>query len=360
MFNRPVLAISALLALALLPGCGSSHHTAYVTTPLNNGIAAFRVDNHTGKLGLLPGSPFQAGLSPVAIVVDPAGKFAYVANGGGNDISLFKIQSTFGLIEVMPRTPTRLNPSSLAMDPAGKLLFVTNSGSNNVSVFSIDSTTGALSEVTGSPYAVGFNPVFVKVSPSGKYLYVANSAGNTISAFTIDSSGTLTQIPGSPYVLTSSPTAQSAGPNWIAIDPNEQFLYVANLLSSNISGFTIDSNTGALTIVNGAPFTAGTSPSSLVFGPTGQFLYVVNLTSNGITPFALDKKGVPTKITSTDYPTGANPIFIVLDVTNTYLLVGSRGGGSIGTFSINSSSGQLVPLATTGIGSAPTSISAFR
>ena len=87
MFNRATLAGCALLALFLLAGCGSSHHTAYVTTPLNNGIAAFRIDDHSGKLSQIPGSPYPGGLSPNAVVVYPSGKFAYVANGGGNDIS---------------------------------------------------------------------------------------------------------------------------------------------------------------------------------------------------------------------------------------------------------------------------------
>jgi 6-phosphogluconolactonase len=359
-FTRAALATSALLALLLLAGCGSSHHTVYVTTPLNNGIAAYRLDDHSGALSLLPGAPFPGGLSPNAIAVHPAGKFAYVANGGGNDISLFDIQNTSGLLEVLPRTVTQKNPSSLAIDPAGNFLFVTNSGSNNVSVFAIDSGSGALSEVAGSPVAVGFNPVNLTLAPSGKFLYVANSAGNTISGFAVDSSGGLTQVPGSPYILTMSSTGQSAGPNWIAIDPAGKFLYVANLLSSNISGFVIDANSGALTLINGAPFTAGTSPSSLVFDPTSKFLYVTNLTSNNVTVFALDGNGVPTQITGSPYAAGTQPSFIVLDTTSTFLLVGNQGSKTITSFSINHSTGQLTSRATTSIGSAPTSLFALK
>jgi 6-phosphogluconolactonase (cycloisomerase 2 family) len=358
--NRAILAISALLALVILAGCGSTHHTVYITTPLNNGVAAYRVDNHTGRLIQIPGSPYQGGLSPTAIVVHPSHKLAYVTNGGGNNVSLFKVTSTFGLIEVMPRTLTHENPSSLAMDPAGKFLFVTNSGSNNVSVFSIDSTTGALTEVAGSPVAVGFNPIFVTLDPSGKFVYVANSAGNTISAFVLDSSGGLTQIPGSPYVLTTNINAQSAGPNWIAIDPAGRFLYVANLLSSNISGFTINGNTGALTLVNGAPFNAGTGPSSLVFDPSSKFLFVTNLTSNNVTVFELDGRGVPTQITGSPYAAGTRPSLIVLDTTNTYLLVGNQGSNNVTTFSLNPSTGQLTSRATSATGSSPTSLFALK
>jgi len=359
-FNRATLAGFALLALLLLAGCGSSHHTAYVTTPLNNGIAAFRIDDHSGKLSQIPGSPYPGGLSPNAIRVDPSGKFAYVANGGGNDISVFKIQSTFGLIEILPRTLTQKNPASLAMDPGGKFLFVANANSNNLTIYSVDSGSGALSEVAGSPVAVGFNPVFLTLSPSGQFLYVANAASNTISGFAVDGSGGLTQVPGSPYVLTSSINGQTAGPNWIALDPTGKFLYVANLLASNVSGFTVDANSGALTAINGSPFTAGTSPSSLVFDPSSKFLFVANLTSNNVTVFALDTNGVPTQITGSPFAAGTQPSFITLDPGGVFLFTGNQGSGNITTFSIDSSTGQLTSQATTGVGSAPTSLFALK
>jgi DNA-binding beta-propeller fold protein YncE len=45
-----------------------------------------------------------------------------------------------------------------------------------------------------------------------------------------------------------------------------------------ISGYTIDSTTGALTAISGSPFPdgIGTSPYSLAVDPTGKFAYVAN------------------------------------------------------------------------------------
>jgi len=255
---------------------------------------------------------------------------------------------------------TQKNPASLAMDPGGKFLFVANANSNNLTIYSVDSGSGALSEVAGSPVAVGFNPVFLTLSPSGQFLYVANAASNTISGFAVDGSGGLTQVPGSPYVLTSSINGQTAGPNWIALDPTGKFLYVANLLASNVSGFTVDANSGALTAINGSPFTAGTSPSSLVFDPSSKFLFVANLTSNNVTVFALDTNGVPTQITGSPFAAGTQPSFITLDPGGVFLFTGNQGSGNITTFSIDSSTGQLTSQATTGVGSAPTSLFALK
>lgn len=367
MFKRAMLATSLLGGLVGLAGCGSSHHTAYVTTPLNSSVSVFRVETNTGRFTELPGSPFQAGISPYAVLVDPQEKFAYVSNGGENDISLYKINHNFSLTEVLPRTPAGTNPSSMSMDAAGKFLYVCNSGyiggvaSNTVSVYSIDSSSGVLTEV-GSPVNVGFNPVFVKVSPSGKYLYVANGAGGSISAFTIGGSGALTPIPGSPYLLTGGGSgSQGPGPTWLAIDPGERYLYIANLLSSTVGAYAINSTTGALTGVPGQPFNAGTSPSTVTFDKTGTYLYVTNLTSNNVSAFLVGKSGVLFQLGGSPYSAGTNPSIAQLDPSGQFLYVGTQAASASGakqilSFVVNQNSGELTPFMGSNLASTPTSM----
>lgn len=48
-----------------------------------------------------------------------------------------------------------------AVDPSGAFVFVTNAGSADMSVFSINTSTGALTEITGSPFAIGGFPIAV-------------------------------------------------------------------------------------------------------------------------------------------------------------------------------------------------------
>src|ERR1700737_4896149 len=47
------------------------------------------------------------------------------------------------------------------------------------------------------------------------------------------------------------------------------FAYVANLYSNNVSAYTIDGTTGALTPVAGSPFATGSAPVSVTVDPTG-------------------------------------------------------------------------------------------
>jgi DNA-binding beta-propeller fold protein YncE len=54
-----------------------------------------------------------------------------------------------------------------------------------------------------------------------------------------------------------------------------QFAYVVSQSSSNISGYSIDRKTGALTAVPGSPFVTG--GGAVAVDPTGRFAYVTQL-----------------------------------------------------------------------------------
>ena len=52
--------------------------------------------------------------------------------------------------------------------------------------------------------------------------------------------------------------------------------------SNNVSAYTINAGTGALTPVAGSPFAAGTNPVSVTVAPSGAFAYVANEGSNNV------------------------------------------------------------------------------
>jgi 6-phosphogluconolactonase (cycloisomerase 2 family) len=79
----------------------------------------------------------------------------------------------------------------------------------------------------------------------------ADSAdGNSVSGFSIDAdTGTLTNIPGTPFSAATSPLS-------LAVEPGAQFAYVGLALSPRVRAFAIDQQTGALTEITGSPFPA--------------------------------------------------------------------------------------------------------
>jgi 6-phosphogluconolactonase (cycloisomerase 2 family) len=64
--------------------------------------------------------------------------------------------------------------------------YVANYGPSYVSANRFDSTTGALTPVPGSPLPAGNHPVSVAVDPSSRFVYVANVDSNNVSGYTID------------------------------------------------------------------------------------------------------------------------------------------------------------------------------
>jgi len=82
--------------------------------------------------------------------------------------------------------------------------------------------------------------------------------------------------------------AERTGPRVVIIDPGGTFLYVANWQSNNVSGFTINQETGELTATPGSPFSCGIHPRALTVHPSSRFVYVANWDSNTVSGFAID------------------------------------------------------------------------
>ena len=138
-----------------------------------------------------------------------------------------------------------------------------------------------------------------------QFAYVANFNSNNVSAYTIDpSTGALTAIAGSPFPAGSFPHS-------VAVYPSGKFVYVVNEGATNISGYTINPSTGALTTIVGSPFTTGGDPRSMAVDPSGKFAYVANYGSNTVSAYAIDATtGALTAIGSVG--TGTNPLSIVV------------------------------------------------
>ena len=118
-----------------------------------------------------------------------------------------------------------------------------------------------LTPVAGSPFASGgTTPLELALDPMGKFLYTANVNSGNVSGLTVNSTtGVLTLMAGSPFAA-----AASAKPHGVAVDSSGKFVYSGNGTGGNVSGFNINATTGVLTPVTGTPFAAGTQPAGIV------------------------------------------------------------------------------------------------
>ena len=222
-------------------------------------ISGFNIDQRTGALSPMVGSPFTAGKSPYSLAIDPTGHFAYVANLGSGDVYSYAIDSQTGALTAVGLPVTSGEGAiSVAVDPWGQLVYVANTGSNDVSAFVIN-FDGSLTAVIGSPFAAGALVSGITIARSGRFALV--SAGAGVYVYGIDNAGAL-------HLLTGSPVAAGTGPNGISIDPNDKFVYVVNAGSANVSAFAFNNQTGKLTQIPNSPFPAGTFAAGITTSPT--------------------------------------------------------------------------------------------
>jgi len=131
-----------------------------------------------------------------------------------------------------------------------------------------------------------------------------------------------------------------------------KFLYAAIPASNEIVIFREDPNSGALTQLVGSPITAGQAVQSLVLHPNKKYLYAAN---SGATPagtvslFNISSTGALTEQTPR-YNVGTAPTLLAVDPSGSYLYVGNSGSFDISVFSIDSSTGNLTPIAQSGGG----------
>ena len=283
-------------------------------------VSAYQIDPVTGVLTPAPGMPFSAGVGPLGAVVDPSGRFTYVANGKDNTVSAYTIAPVTGALVPITGSPFAVSVAggasdetqAVAIDPAGQFLYAAtgcpdNSCTGAIYVYGIAPSTGALTAV-GSLSPVGVSLSSLVVEPRGEFLYAADSVSGSVLAFSIsavNSGGlTLQTISGSPFAAGSAPSS-------ITVDPLGRFLYVANTNSNNISAYTIASGTGVLAPMTASPFAAGSGPVSVAVDVSGSFLYVANGGDNTVSAFSIDPVyGVLTPVTGSPFPAGTLPVSI--------------------------------------------------
>jgi 6-phosphogluconolactonase (cycloisomerase 2 family) len=267
---------------------------AYVANLVSNAsdlstISMYTINPTTGVLSPTTPATVHTGWFPQEIAIDPLGRFVYTANSDDNSISMFTInQSTGVLTPTSPATVSTVvpgnilwDPNFLTVDPTGRFLYLTESLTNGAAVlmFNIDQTTGLLTPTSPATVYIGGWPWQVAVAPSGKFAYVVNNLTGSdgsfgVFQFTVNSAtGVLT--PNTPAAV-----ASGNGPTEIAVDPTSKFAYVVNRLDNTVSMYTIDPNSGNLTLNASrnptGTIATGTQPFRISFDPSGKFLYVAN------------------------------------------------------------------------------------
>jgi 6-phosphogluconolactonase (cycloisomerase 2 family) len=216
-----------------------------------NQIAAFKIDDFTGNLTTPPGSPFgSGGTNPVSLVVKPAGRFLYVVNKG----------------------------SALPTDANGGVTCQSGAGGGNIAEFSVGGQ-GVLT-FQQSFVSQGCTPVWAAHDSTGNFLYVLDQYAPNAKCLP---SG-LPEAPAPPNSCTGEITVFSVDPNTgrLSLVQNQQIKDPTTGLQ--LTYFPVGALPRMMALSGSCVFTLNTDANQTVFpyiaGTSGQLTLTTNSTIN--------------------------------------------------------------------------------
>jgi 6-phosphogluconolactonase (cycloisomerase 2 family) len=128
----------------------------------------------------------------------------------------------------------------------------------------------------------------VVVSNDNRFLFAAYT--NAVEVLSIAADGSLTRI--TPVSAFSTNNAGGgSGPHSIALHPNGQTLYTANINGNTVSVFRVDTASGALTELQSPPVPTGALPNYIAIHPNGLFLFTADQGPGALSRFAVNADG---------------------------------------------------------------------
>jgi DNA-binding beta-propeller fold protein YncE len=158
---------------------------------------------------------------------------------------------------------------------------------------------------------------------------------NSVSTYAIQADGSLLRIGqfatgGTGGGNSGDPSGQGIGfitTTRIVVTPDNRFIFATNAPDNTVSGFSIDPNTGILTLIPGSPFPTGGNACQgmgLAVSPTAPFLYAMNTCSRDISSFRIGSDGTLTLI-GTQTSTGAEGEDVKVTGDGNFLAVSLSG-----------------------------------
>lgn len=171
-----------------------------------------------------------------------------------------------------------------------------------------------------------------------KFAYVTNINSYDVSVYTIDPAT---------GALTSAGTAVPAmsAPGSVTVDPTGRFAYVAG--SSDISVYTINPTTGALTAGTSVAVGTGTLPKSIAIDPSGQHAYVANKGTGTVSVYSINQTTGALTAVGSPVTAGTSPQSVTVDPFGKFVYVANEGAsantvsGTISVYTRDSTTGAL-------------------
>lgn len=244
-----------------------------VTGPLATGRKGHAHDDDRGRLLVFnahdlaagPLADIEVGRHPAHVVIDRAGRLAFVTNAEDATVSVVDLASG----AVIKAITTGAYPHGLRLSPDGVELYVANVMDGNVSVIDVK----ALAEITRIP--VGKTPVQVGFIPDGRRVFVSLRDENAVAVIDTAARKAIAKV------------AVGRGPIQVYATPDGREVYVANEGTRENPNDTVS----VIEVASGrvaATVTTDKGAHGVVASPDGRYVFVSNIHANSVS--AIDTK----------------------------------------------------------------------
>jgi 6-phosphogluconolactonase len=262
-------------------------------------VSAFAIEPGTNMLRLLNQQSSQGG-GPCHLVVDRFGSNVLAANYTGGSVVVLPIQQDGRLgqaTDVAQHRGSSVNKSRqesphahcVNLDPPNNFAAVADLGLDKVLIYRYAPMAGKLQPNNPPSVSIkpGAGPRHFAFHPNNRFAYVINELNCTVTAFAYDpDAGTLREIQTVSTLLEEFKPGFSTAE--VQIHPSGQFLYGSNRGHDSIAVFTIDPQSGRLTLLQNQ-HTEGKTPRNFSIDPSGRYLLAANEHSDTIVVFRIDQ-----------------------------------------------------------------------
>lgn len=318
--SRRPIASGAFLAIAagILGGATALH-----AAESDGRLLIANAGDHTVTVYDQPANTLVAtipvGKTPRGLVVSPNGRKAWVANHGDGTVTVLDLRTLKAGKTI--RHGQLEKPRSLALSPDGGRLVVTSEASRRLLL--VDAVKDV---VVRSVTTTQSEPRAVALARSGSRAWVAHRSADVLTILDVPALKTLRTI------------KVGAGPEGVALSPNERFMLVTLADAGMVAVIDI----ARLTVATTLP--AGQKPAAIVFRPKSSMALVANRGSDDVTALDVASRQVVATI-----PVGRQPSGLAINDRGTRAFVANSGSNSVSVIALPG----LEVSATIATGAAP-------
>ncbi len=323
----------------------------------SKGIYVFEFNRAKGSMKLI--QTINDLESPTYLEIHPTKKYLYAVNRGaidGNEgsgsVTSYTIDQSTGKLTFLNHISSYgKDPCHITLDKAGEFAFISNYNEGNFIVVPVlqDGSLGALTD-SKKYYGTGPNKLrqeqphihSAEISADNRFVYVSDLGTDKIYTYSIDHrEGKITAIEKG-----ETPVSAGAGPRHFTFHPGLNVAYSAEELSSTVGVFSVNPQTGELTLLQDtvktlpADFKDINTSADIHTDPKGKYLYISNRGHDALAIFSIQADGT-LKLKGHHKTAGKTPRNFLIDKRGKYLWAANQNTDNVVLFTINPKTGLL-------------------